>query len=164
MLLNTETRQLLEEELDRLAKKGAGTLTPVSVVDAARSPESPLHRYFEWNDSLAAIAHRLDQARVLIRSVRVSVTVEEKILVVPRYVHNPSVEEGESGYCALLTIDDNQQKRNVISSELATGMAHLRRAGNIALAIDNSQLHDQLLRDISRIEKYLKRMSGSEEE
>ena len=46
-------------------------LTPALVVDAARDEGHPLHDRFEWNDKAAAEAHRLDQARRLIRSVRV---------------------------------------------------------------------------------------------
>lgn len=48
-----------------------GRLTPALVVDAARPEESPLHDRFEWNDKVAGEAYRLDQARRLIRSVRV---------------------------------------------------------------------------------------------
>jgi hypothetical protein len=46
-------------------------LTPQLVVDAARPADHPLHDRFEWDDKTAAEAHRLDQARRLIRSVRV---------------------------------------------------------------------------------------------
>lgn len=46
-------------------------LTPAIVVDEARPEEHPLHSHFEWNDAVAAEAHRQEQARRLIRSVRV---------------------------------------------------------------------------------------------
>jgi hypothetical protein len=42
-----------------------------AVVDAARDPTSPLHSYFEWNDTVAAEQYRLHQARSLIRAVTV---------------------------------------------------------------------------------------------
>jgi hypothetical protein len=42
------------------------------VVDAARNRKSPLHPHFEWDDTAAAEAYRLDQARNLIRIVRVA--------------------------------------------------------------------------------------------
>lgn len=50
----------------------AGRLTPQIVVDAARPDAHPLHSKFEWDDSLAAEAHRRSQAADLIRSVRVT--------------------------------------------------------------------------------------------
>lgn len=54
-------------ELQRIASENGGILQPVSVVDAARAPESPLHSQFQWDDSVAAHQHRLFQARQLIR-------------------------------------------------------------------------------------------------
>lgn len=44
-------------------------LTPANVVAAARPEASPLHRGFEWDDSAAAEAYRLDQARYILRSI-----------------------------------------------------------------------------------------------
>lgn len=44
-----------------------GVLRPEDIVDYARDPASELHRHFEWNDSEAAAAYRLVQARQLIR-------------------------------------------------------------------------------------------------
>ena len=40
-----------------------------AVVDVASNPTSAMHTYFEWDDSAAAQAHRIDQARYLVRSV-----------------------------------------------------------------------------------------------
>ena len=48
-----------------------GDLTPTLVLDQARSEGSPLHKYFEWNDSVAAEKHRLGQAQRLITTVKV---------------------------------------------------------------------------------------------
>lgn len=48
-----------------------GTLTPGLLVDIARDPNHPLHSRFEWDDSLAAEAHRRAQAGNLIRRVRI---------------------------------------------------------------------------------------------
>ena len=57
--------------LERLARKTGGLLTPDGVLRAAASPKSPLHGYFTWDDTEAARAWRLHQARHLIASVRV---------------------------------------------------------------------------------------------
>lgn len=50
-----------------------GILTAPMVVEAAQKPDSPLHNYFEWDDSVAAKNYRLWQARVLISNVQVQV-------------------------------------------------------------------------------------------
>lgn len=46
-----------------------GAITPAIVVDVARPEDHPLHSRFEWDDSIAAEAHRRQQARLLIASV-----------------------------------------------------------------------------------------------
>jgi hypothetical protein len=48
-----------------------GILSPAAVVDAARDPGSPLHRYFTWDDGEAADKCRLTEAGMLIRRVRI---------------------------------------------------------------------------------------------
>lgn len=55
--------------LQELAQKGA--VTGQDVVDLARSDNSPLHRYFEWDDKKAANMYRVDQARHMLRSIKV---------------------------------------------------------------------------------------------
>lgn len=48
-----------------------GRLTPPDLLAEATPPESPLHRYFEWDNVKAAHEYRLGQARHLIASVLV---------------------------------------------------------------------------------------------
>lgn len=54
-----------------------GTVTPEAVLDDARDPASPLHTFFEWDDTKAADLHRLATARTLVRSVVYRVKVLE---------------------------------------------------------------------------------------
>lgn len=55
-------------------RKAHGAIEPATVVEVARNPKSLLHGYFTWDDKKAAEAHRLNEARYLIRSVEVYVT------------------------------------------------------------------------------------------
>lgn len=54
------------EHLD-LIKRTTGDLKPEDVLDDARNPNSPLHDCFTWDDSIAAEAYRLIQAKAVIR-------------------------------------------------------------------------------------------------
>lgn len=63
--------QVIGKALEEITEEAGGQLTPKAVVDKARVKTHPLHPHFEWNDSLAAESYRLDQARNLIRIVRV---------------------------------------------------------------------------------------------
>lgn len=55
--------------LAELAEQGG--VTTRDVVDAARSKNSPLHKYFEWNDKVAADKFRLRQANDMLSAIRV---------------------------------------------------------------------------------------------
>lgn len=52
-----------------LELKKLGTFTPSSLVKIAENKKSPLHKYFEWDDTLAAEAYRLTQARHLVLAI-----------------------------------------------------------------------------------------------
>lgn len=57
-------------ELERLRKRAPnGVIEARDVVSAARNPNSPLHQWFTWKDSDAAVIQREYEARRLLRSV-----------------------------------------------------------------------------------------------
>ena len=64
----------LKEALEDIRQR-EGRLTPSLVVEEARAQATPagalLHSRLEWRNDVAADAHRLTQARELIRSLRV---------------------------------------------------------------------------------------------
>jgi hypothetical protein len=57
-----------------IIKKKNGAVTPRNIVDHARDPENPLHRFFDWDNSVAGEKWRLEQAGGLLRRVQVYVT------------------------------------------------------------------------------------------
>jgi hypothetical protein len=59
----------LRDQLQNIADKYGGRITPAYVVDEARPPSHPLHHRFEWDDRIAGEAHRRRQAQELIQSV-----------------------------------------------------------------------------------------------
>lgn len=89
-------------ELERL-EQFHGRLVPRLIVDAARRPDSPLHDFFEWNDSKAAEKYRLIQASVLVRTVQVTITPPD---MEPRTVRawvSPSPGGGYFGIAKVLS-------------------------------------------------------------
>jgi hypothetical protein len=68
---NKANPQVIGAALEKISEDNKGELTPLAVVEKARAKSHPLHLHFEWDDSVAAEAYRLDQARSLIRLVRV---------------------------------------------------------------------------------------------
>mgnify|MGYP006975406908 CR=1 FL=1 len=66
--LTDSDAQALGTRLMELAEDGV--LSPERVVADARQPDSPTHRYFEWDDLAAAHKYRLHQADTYITSIR----------------------------------------------------------------------------------------------
>lgn len=60
----------LREQLQTIYDEN-GRLTPAIVVDVARDPAHPLHSKFEWDDKIAGEKYRMEQARDLIRTVKI---------------------------------------------------------------------------------------------
>jgi hypothetical protein len=63
--------QVCGERLEELREENGGSLTPEAVVADARKRTSPLHGAFEWSDRVAAHQYRLEQARLLLRSIEI---------------------------------------------------------------------------------------------
>lgn len=53
-------------------------LTPQRLVDISRDENHPLHKEFEWDDSIAAEAYRVVQAKQLIRDITIVKDETEK--------------------------------------------------------------------------------------
>ena len=102
--------------------KRHGRLDPVDVVEAARDPRSVLHNRFEWNDTEAAAKWRLEQARNLIRSVKIEVEVgpKEPPRIIRLFVHD-SVNDG------YLTVQDVVTQKSVRDQILEDMRADLER-------------------------------------
>jgi hypothetical protein len=65
--------QAVGEALARLSHENDGVIAARDVVAEARVASSPLHEFFEWDDSAAAREHRLHQAKKLVKAVVVQV-------------------------------------------------------------------------------------------
>lgn len=78
------TKEVREKELRRIYERD-GYLQASTIVKEATPKRAPLHDEFEWDDKAAAYAHRLDQAR---RMIRVTCFVEKTGARHP-FVHVP---------------------------------------------------------------------------
>ena len=87
-MLSSERRNAIREELQTLVKDGR--LNPEDVVEAARNPNSSLHAYFTWDDTEAAASFRLQEARALIKRVKVNVVrTDDSVVRVPSFIRSP---------------------------------------------------------------------------
>jgi hypothetical protein len=75
---NTKARRY-GSYLNKLSKKSKNRLTPKDIVDDAKKKDSPLHDYFEWDDSLAAQQYRIEQARHLLNHIEVTIVYKDVV-------------------------------------------------------------------------------------
>jgi hypothetical protein len=109
----------VEKELQALADE-AGELTPDLVLEAARDETSPLHSHFEWDDSEAAEKWRQEQARRLIRSVRIvyrEATDAERKRTVRKYV-SVQQPEGRRAYRESAEIAQDPVARRLVLADM----------------------------------------------
>lgn len=92
------TAELVGKELENIQRK-RGVLTPEILLAESTPKKAKLHNCFEWDDSIAAQKHRLEQAGYILRAIEVvfekspgSKTVEI------RAFQNVDTEDGESVY------------------------------------------------------------------
>lgn len=96
-----------------------GKKTAKDLVDASRADDAPLHRLFEWDDSIAAERFREDQARTIIRHIA---TIEEpedmeemdrRPVIVRSFFH---IDDTTSDYEPTTVILQNPDKKMMLLS------------------------------------------------
>lgn len=127
-------RKALEEIA---ARSTDGKLTAAEVVEVARDPAHPLHGYFEWDDSAAAIQWRLVQARNLIRFI-----VEKRDEVDEQPMHiftslTPDRLRPLGGYRMTETILADTELRNVMLQDARNELERTRRKYAILTELAN---------------------------
>lgn len=140
--------QEITAELKKISDRNGGLLRPLDVVETARAEDSPLHSRFEWDDSLAAEKHRLNQARELIRvCVSLITTSDNRVIRVGTFVSlTPDRDNPGGGYRQIDVVMENPEQREQLLrdalSELEafrTKYSHLRELVDLFQAIDNAK-------------------------
>lgn len=117
---------MIREELDAIRKKNGGLLRPEDVVKAAKNPRSPLHARFNWDDTSAAHAWRLEQARHLIR-VFVTVMKTKGGNIESRMFVALSGEGAAGGYRVLTDVLEDAGMRAMLLSDAYDDMRRFRQ-------------------------------------
>ena len=112
-------REKLQEAFDVLSTESRdGGVSPKSLVDYARSKNSPLHAHFEWDDKKAGERFRVWEARMLLRRMTIEVADVET-----REYENLTIEvndKKETAYYSISKIlSDDDLKKRVLKQALA---------------------------------------------
>lgn len=139
--MDDQKRNAIAKRLEKLTSLGGGRLTPEAVVQDAKSKTSPLHDQFEWDDSEAGKQWRLQQARELIRSVKIEIQTETRVVSTVRYVRDPAAG-AEQGYVEVAKLrDDKALAKDALMAEMRAASALFERAKTLAEALG---LHQEL--------------------
>jgi hypothetical protein len=105
-------------------------LHPLAVVEAASNEDSPLHAYFEWDDTEAAKLYREDQARGLIRSVKIEMNATEPVTI-RAFVSLPADRESGAGYRQIQDVIDNDFLRRQLAEDINQKIIEWKRKAQI---------------------------------
>jgi len=105
------------------------------VLDAAKAGDEHLAGYFEWDDSKAADAHRLQQARALIARVKVTLAQpdpEAEPIRVRAYISQKTLPAGDEeppvgSYVSFDDLAANPAAQKAVMEALSRDVARLRR-------------------------------------
>lgn len=133
--------QTVGEFLEKLTEERGGQVTTQEIVDAAKDAQSPIHMYFEWDDTIAGAEYRKYQARRLINHI---------VLV--------NTEQQKAFYSIKVPINENSKtgiKRAYMTQERTLSVADYRQQ-TLDFAMDQiSHWHKQYesFKELSKIHK-----------
>ena len=135
------------ETVTAIAEQSGGVCSPQALVNEARPDSSPLHPMFEWDDQVAAEAHRRQQARQVVRELRIVEQTDEGEQHVQAFVHVIRLNDDRpvEGYrltrLVVRSVDEYQQVLDEAWSQLAAWKrrySHLKDLGGILGAVENA--------------------------
>ena len=134
-----------EVERERIIAKHGGISAEI-LLDEWRDEASPFHSEIDWNAERCAARDLLDQARRIIRLRFVVRSGIETVRSAPFCIRDPSAAPREQGYRLVSDLrGEPDEARRAVMHELTTALSHLRRARDIAAALDLRDLFDRLL-------------------
>jgi len=139
-------REVVEKVLLKLKEKH-GFLTPQIVVDEAKNPRSALHTQggFEWDLAAAAERHWLDHAKHLIKTVRISVTVENTVFLRPRFVVHPDAPRRAPHFVEVKDLKEEGKETDFLMAEFKRIENQILRAKSYACALGLGDAYNSLL-------------------
>lgn len=156
MNIPREKREAIEARINALAKQNGGRITPELVMRDAEDPTSPLHDSFEWDDEIAAYQHRLDQARTLIRSVRIVVTTDTTVIKSVAYIRDPDMGDDEQGYVSVEVLKRSKRKAlEAVRYEAERAYAAMQRARDVAASLGIDDAVDAVIDEIEHLQDQL---------
>jgi hypothetical protein len=152
--MNRTQKALIAKRMEKLTALNGGRLTPTKVLLDAKNKTSPMHQQFEWTDSKAAQLHRLWQARNLIKTVKLEIRTEHRIITTVRYVRDPEADAKEQGYVDVVTLRDNKTLAyEALTDELKRASVLMDRALDLSYALNLDSAASEIIERIDLMKR-----------
>lgn len=113
-------KDVVERELSALYEKN-GKLTAEIVIQEAKQKTHPLHEFFTWDNKEAAINFRLEEARMMIRTVKITINTGVTNVTVRKYVNIRTTETDQvnpygkkSEYTEIKDVLNDEEKKQMM--------------------------------------------------
>lgn len=116
--------QKVGERLEWLETRHNGLLSAEAVLADAKDEASPLNAAFEWDDTEAAQQYRLDQARSLMRSIKVEIRQVKTVPAVPVRAYVNVRQHEQRGYAPIATAMSDADLRQQILQRAFRELKH----------------------------------------
>lgn len=125
-VFSVEKQNDIDAELEKVREKHGGVLYAAHVVDFAENKKTALHNCFEWDDGKAAIQHRLNQARAIIR---VTVIVPERRPIAVRAYVSLGSDRRQTlgGYRSMENVMADQAMRSELLNQARNELSRWRQ-------------------------------------
>lgn len=146
-------RSLVDARLREILKRD-GTLAVNAVIEEAKSPKSPLHGYFTWDDKVAGVKWREEEARVLIRSFVAESVVDDVTIIYPIWVRDPERDSDEQGYTLTMSIkNDWALALEELKYEIGRAVAVVTRVDQLARLYNMTKKTTPLVKKIKSLQE-----------
>lgn len=132
MKLSDEEKAALLREI---AEQNDGRLEPQKVVEASEDASHPFHPWFDWDNEIAGPKHRLEQARALIRSVRIEIRTNTVPFRAPQWVRAPDRKPEQQGYVEVTAVVALDARLKILRQELDRCIGVVNRLAEISAAM-----------------------------
>lgn len=117
--LSNEDAQIIGVFIEEISLNGK--ITPRDLVIAAKPKKSPIHKFFDWNDSSAAEKWRIHQARMIIGNLVVEIEEDQDV----KAFFNYTVDENEEKERSYYSFDAAKANENIWNSVIESSLKEL---------------------------------------
>lgn len=114
----------------KVQKKNNGICNATDLVEASRSKSSPTHKMFEWDDSIAGPKYREEQARLILRTVRVEYLSGDGEKKEVRAFSRVARDDKGNGFAKTIDAMEDPDDRDYILNQSLAGLRAWRRRWN----------------------------------